>query len=129
MTRAYSASLQSHVAPAIDVDGFSRHIGRFGEQKMHRLGNVLGRAFALERCVRDDALAGKLVEGFIVGPQDRTRRDGVDELSRQRIISNTPLKREGTPEDIAKAVHFLLAEATYVTGETINVDGGRHVAL
>jgi NAD(P)-dependent dehydrogenase (short-subunit alcohol dehydrogenase family) len=26
-------------------------------------------------------------------------------------------------------VHFLLAEATYVTGETINVDGGRHVAL
>jgi pteridine reductase len=39
------------------------------------------------------------------------------------------LKREGTPDDIAKAVHFLLFEATYVTGETINVDGGRHVAL
>ena len=32
-------------------------------------------------------------------------------------------------EDIAKAVYFLLSEATYVTGETINVDGGRHVAL
>jgi len=26
-------------------------------------------------------------------------------------------------------VHFLLADAEYVTGETINVDGGRHVAL
>ena len=44
-------------------------------------------------------------------------------------LSHTPLKREGTPEDIAKAVYFLLAEATYVTGETVNVDGGRHVAL
>jgi pteridine reductase len=39
------------------------------------------------------------------------------------------LRREGTPDDIAKAVLFLLAEATYVTGETINVDGGRHIAL
>jgi hypothetical protein len=26
-------------------------------------------------------------------------------------------------------VHFLLADATYVTGDTINVDGGRHVAV
>jgi hypothetical protein len=26
-------------------------------------------------------------------------------------------------------VHYLLAEAPYVTGETINVDGGRHIAL
>ena len=52
-----------------------------------------------------------------------------DELSRQRIISHTPLKREGEPDDVAKAVHFLLADAPYVTGETIAVDGGRHVAL
>jgi NAD(P)-dependent dehydrogenase (short-subunit alcohol dehydrogenase family) len=26
-------------------------------------------------------------------------------------------------------VHFLLADATYVTGETIRVDGGRHIAI
>ena len=52
-----------------------------------------------------------------------------DELARQRIISHTPLRREGSPDDIAKAVHFLLAEAPYVTGETLNVDGGRHIAL
>jgi pteridine reductase len=63
--------------------------------------------------------------GPILWPDD----EEFDELSRQRIISHTPLKREGTPEDIAKAVYFLLSEATYVTGETINVDGGRHVAL
>ena len=37
----------------------------------------------------------------------------------------TQLKREGEPDDIARAVHFLLAEATYVTGETINVDNRR----
>ena len=55
--------------------------------------------------------------------------DAFDEVSRQRVISHTPLKREGTPDDIARAVHFLIADAPYVTGETINVDGGRHVAI
>ena len=38
-------------------------------------------------------------------------------------------KREGTPDDIARAVHFLLADADYITGETINVDGGRNMAI
>ena len=50
-------------------------------------------------------------------------------MSRQRIISHTPLKREGEPDDVARAVHFLLAEAPYVTGETIAVDGGRGIAI
>ena len=45
------------------------------------------------------------------------------------FISHTPLKREGTPEDIAGAVHYLLADAHYVTGETLSVDGGRHIAI
>ena len=71
------------------------------------------------------AAKNAVAPGPILWPDD----ESFDELSRQRIISHTPLKREGTPEDIAKAVHFLLAEATYVTGETINVDGGRHVAM
>jgi len=52
----------------------------------------------------------------------------VGELSRQRIVSHTPLRREGSPDDIARAVRFLLADAPYVTGETIAVDGGRHMA-
>ena len=43
--------------------------------------------------------------------------------------THTPLKREGTPDDIARAVRFLLEDAPYVTGETINVDGGRSIAI
>ena len=43
----------------------------------------------------------------------------------QEIIERTALKREGTPEDIAKAVRFLLRDAPYVTGQIITVDGGR----
>jgi len=52
-----------------------------------------------------------------------------DELARQRIISHTPLKRVGSPDDIASAVHYLLTEAQYVTGQTLAVDGGRAIAI
>ena len=44
----------------------------------------------------------------------------------EHLRSTTPLKRLGSPEDVAQAVVFLL-EARYVTGEVIRVDGGRHI--
>jgi pteridine reductase len=44
----------------------------------------------------------------------------------EHLRSTTPLKRLGTPEDVAQAVIYL-AKAEYVTGEIIRVDGGRHV--
>src|SRR3989442_2531184 len=86
---------------------------------------LVGLTRSLARELAPEVRVNAVAPGPILWPDD----DAFDELSRQRIISHTPLKREGTPEDIAKAVYFLLAEATYVTGETINVDGGRHIAL
>lgn len=48
---------------------------------------------------------------------------------RHAIVAHSLLKREGHPEDIARAVRFLLADAPYVTGQVINVDGGRTARL
>ena len=81
------------------------------------------RALALE--LAPDVRVNAVAPGPILWPDEEV----FDELARQRIISHTPLRREGSPDDVAKAVHYLLADASYVTGETINVDGGRHVAL
>ncbi|NKB77214.1 MAG: pteridine reductase [Gammaproteobacteria bacterium] len=50
-----------------------------------------------------------------------------DEVSQQRMISRTPLKRVGDPQDIAKTILFLLSRASFITGQVINVDGGRTV--
>ena len=44
----------------------------------------------------------------------------------RRLNETTPLKRDGTPADVASAMLFLL-ESDYITGETIIVDGGRHI--
>ena len=48
---------------------------------------------------------------------------------RHDIVAHTLLKREGSPQDIASAVRFLLAEASYMTGQVLNVDGGRTAHL
>jgi pteridine reductase len=86
---------------------------------------LVGLTRSLARELAPEVRVNAVAPGPVLWPDD----ESFDELSRQRIISHTPLRREGTPEDVAKAVHFLLVDATYVTGETINVDGGRHVAL
>ena len=52
-----------------------------------------------------------------------------DELYRQRVISQTLLKRIGEPNDIAKAVKFLIQDAPFITGQVIAVDGGRSLNL
>ena len=52
--------------------------------------------------------------------------DGWDEDAGERLRRTTPLARLGSANDVVGAVIYLL-EADYVTGETLVVDGGRHV--
>ena len=52
-----------------------------------------------------------------------------DEVYRQRVISQTLLKKIGEPQDIAKAVKFLVADASFITGHVLAVDGGRSLNL
>ncbi len=54
---------------------------------------------------------------------------GFDADERARIVAHTLLKRTGEAGDIARTVRFLLAEAPYITGQVINVDGGRTAHL
>lgn len=83
----------------------------------------LTRALALEMApeVRVNAVA----PGPILWPDD----DAFDAAARQAIVAHTLLQRAGSPLDIARAVRFLLDDAPYVTGQVINVDGGRTAHL
>jgi pteridine reductase len=53
--------------------------------------------------------------------------DNMDDVMRKHILSRIALKREGRPEDIARAVLFLVRDGDYVTGQVIAVDGGRSI--
>ena len=64
--------------------------------------------------------------GVAAWPADGEHFDAKEQA---RIVHQTALKRPGTPEDMAGAVKFLVCDVTYVTGQMINVDGGRSVSL
>ena len=42
----------------------------------------------------------------------------------QRMIDATPMRKSGTPEDVADAVHFFLTASDFITGQILAVDGG-----
>lgn len=48
-----------------------------------------------------------------------------DPSEEKKLIKKTPLKRVGSPEDIANTVAFLIEGSEFITGEVITVDGGR----
>jgi len=84
----------------------------------------LTRALALELApqVRVNAVA----PGAIEWPENAT--DFPPEAQAE-IIEHTLLKRVGSPGDIARTVKFLILDAPYITGQVINVDGGRTAHL
>ncbi len=66
------------------------------------------------RNIRVNAIA----PGFIA--TDMTK----DLANSEELLKLIPLKRMGTPDDIASAVKFLASETTYITGQVLEVDGG-----
>lgn len=57
---------------------------------------------------------------------DMMRGVASDDAAMKRVLSRTPLGRIGAPSEIADAVAFLAGnKASYITGETIFIDGGR----
>jgi NAD(P)-dependent dehydrogenase (short-subunit alcohol dehydrogenase family) len=49
--------------------------------------------------------------------------DDIDPVA-QKMIDATPMRRPGTPVEIAEAVHFFLTAPTFITGQILAVDGG-----
>ena len=80
---------------------------------------ALTRSLALE--LGPDIRVNGVSPGPILWPEDGEWKE---EAARQHIIERTVLKRTGEPDDIAKTVLFLIDQASYVTGQIINVDGG-----
>ncbi len=76
---------------------------------------------ALAKALAPDVQVNAVAPGIAVFPDD------YDEATRARLIAKVPLKRAGTPQDIAAAVGFCCAEGDYITGQVIAVDGGRSV--
>lgn len=85
---------------------------------------TLTKSLALE--LSPEVRVNAVAPGPVQWPENNPQ---FDEVYRQRVISQTLLKRIGNPTDIAKAVKFLVYDAPYVTGHVLAVDGGRSLNL
>lgn len=72
-------------------------------------------------------LAGRNITVNAVAPGyiDTDMTQAMTDTAKEAVLSQIPLKRAGTPKDIAEAVAFLASEkASYITGQVLSVDGG-----
>lgn len=74
---------------------------------------------------REVASRGITVNAVAPGFIETNMTAKLNDKQREALLNNIPMKRLGTPEDVAKVVGFLSSdEAAYITGQVIAVDGG-----
>ncbi len=103
-----------------DIHGL-RPLKRFPVYSVAKAGLImLTKSLAREMAphVRVNAIA----PGPVMWPEE-----GADKELQHKIVDRTLLKRAGSPEDVARAALFFAAEAPYLTGQILAVDGGRSV--
>jgi NAD(P)-dependent dehydrogenase (short-subunit alcohol dehydrogenase family) len=103
----------------VAASGRPRYIGYLPYYVAKRGVIALSEALALE-VAADQILVNAIAPGPILAPP------GTSAEEHSAVEQATPLGRWGGEEEIVKAVMFLI-ETDFVTGETIRVDGGRHV--
>jgi pteridine reductase len=88
---------------------------------MAKAGNAM-MVRALARDLGPAVRVNGVAPGAILWPEQ-----GMSAQTQRQILARTALGRPGTPADVARAVLFLVRDADYITGQIINVDGGRTV--
>ena len=77
---------------------------------------------------REYADRGITVNAVAPGFITTAMTDAIPGKEREELIKQIPMRRLGTPEDVAKTVYFLSSEdAGYITGQVIGVNGGLYM--
>jgi len=77
---------------------------------------------SMARDLAPEVRVNGVAPGAVLWPEN-----AMDDCTRESILKQIPMKRAGSPEDIAGCVLYLVRDAGYVTGQIIAVDGGRSV--
>ena len=84
-------------------------------------GGLSTLTLGLARALAPEVTVNGIAPGVVEWPDD------YPESEKQKYLNRVPLRRPGTPEDVANLVHFLATEGRYITGQIIRLDGGRSI--
>lgn len=120
LSQAAAPYLRQHqgcIVSIVDIHA-ERPLKEFPVYSMAKAGLVmLTKSLACE--LGPEVRVNAVAPGAILWPEN------LGEAEKEKIISRTFLKRQGAPEDIAKAILYLVRDAGYVSGQVLTVDGGR----
>lgn len=105
------------IVSIVDIHA-ERPLKEFPVYSMAKAGLVmLTKSLACE--LGPEVRVNAVAPGAILWPEN------LGEKEKEKIISRTFLKRQGAPEDIARAILYLIRDAGYMSGQVLTVDGGR----
>ncbi len=127
MSRAVIDSMRDHkFGRIINISSMNGQLGQFGQTNYSAAkAGIFGFTKAL---ARETASRGITVNAIAPGYIATEMVKAVKEEVMKKIVEGIPVGRLGEPEEIARAVVFLAAdEASFITGETISINGGQHM--
>src|SRR6266566_2404104 len=106
----------------INISSFVGQAGNFGQANYSAAkAGIIGftKTAALE-LARSNVTVNAICPGFIGTEMYATIPEKVKEAILQRI----PLGRVGTPQEVARAIRYLIVDGDYITGQTLSINGG-----
>jgi acetoacetyl-CoA reductase len=106
----------------VNISSFVGHMGNFGQSNYSAAkAGVIGftKTAALEMA-RYHVTVNCVCPGFT----ETDMYTNIPDNAKEQIVKRIPLGRIGTPQEIARAVRYLIVDGDYITGQTLNINGG-----
>ena len=119
---ALSQFIEQESGTIINISSFVGQAGNFGQTNYSaaKAGMIGFTKSAAQELARYNVTVNAICPGFI----ETDMFSAVPEEVKDRIRARIPLGRIGEPHEVARAVRFLVEDGTYITGQTININGG-----
>lgn len=117
--------MQQKSGKIINISSVIGQMGNFGQANYAaaKAGIVgLTKTAALE-LARSNVTVNAICPGFIATEMF----ESIPEKPKEAILARIPLGRAGTPQEVARAVRYLIVDGDYITGESLNINGGLYL--
>lgn len=117
--------LQQKSGKIINISSVIGQMGNFGQANYAAAkAGIIGltKTAALE-LARSQVTVNAICPGFIATEMF----EGMSEKVKEAIVARIPLGRVGTPGEVARAVRYLIVDGDYITGESLNINGGLYL--
>jgi len=114
--------MQQKSGKIINVSSMNGQVASFGQANYSAAkAGVIGftKTAALE-LARSNVTVNAICPGFI----GTEMWDGMPDKVKDAVLARIPLGRVGTPQEVARAVRYLIVDGDYITGATLNINGG-----